>query len=218
MPIATEHYPPYEMVESIAGLKGFDYEVLVEIFKRLDYEIDVEFLPWKRALAYTKRGKVLGILTCAYEKDREKYMIFSNPISTRSDGYYIRANFEGPKPTVIEDVMGQKVASVSAYTSLQILKKAHLNPMAANNTEAAIGMLLKKRFDYLYVNKQSTDFIIQQLSLASAFNFYPITHNDFYFCFSKKYKGVTKIVHQFNQTLKSVKEDGTYNRIHDKYR
>ena len=218
LPIATEHYPPYEMLEPIAGLKGFDYEVMVEIFTRLGYELAVEFYPWKRALSYTKQGKVVGILTCAYNEDRDDYMLYSDPISTRTDGYFVRTGFTGPKPTVLEDVKGQRVASVKAYASLKELIDAGLNPISSNDTKAAIGMLQKARFDYLYLNQQSTDFIINQLNLTGKFEFYPIAIKDFYFCFSKKYKGVNEIINKFNNTLKIIRTDGTYKKIHNKYR
>ena len=218
LPIATEHYPPYEMLEPIAGLKGFDYEVMEEIYTRLGYQLDVAFLPWKRALSYTQLGDVVGILTCAHKKEREEYMIFSDPISTRVDGYYVRAGFSGPKPKSLKDVRGQRVASVSAYTSLKTLEDAGLNPMSANDTKAAIGMLQRARFDYLYLNQQSTDFIINQQNISEQFDFYPIVKKYFYFCFSKKYKGVNKLLKEFNQMLKAIKADGTYEKIHNKYR
>ena len=218
LPIATEHYPPYEMLEAVAGLKGFDYEVLVEIFTRLDYQLDIEFFPWKRALAYTKQGKVLGVLTCAHTPEREEYIIYSNPISKRTTGYYVRKGFAGPKPLSIEDVKGQRVASVSAYASLNALMDAGILPISSNDTQSAIKMLHRNRFDYLYLNRQSTDFIINQLGLSNFFTFYPINHKEFFFCFSKNYKGVKEIVANFNQTLNAIKEDGTYKKIHDKYR
>jgi len=218
LPIATEHYPPYEMQNSATGLKGFDYEVMEEIFSRLDYELDVEFLPWNRVLAYAKQGRVLGILTCAYKEDRDDYIVFSDPISKRTDGFYVRKGFNGLIPLAIEDLKGERVASVSGYTSLKTLIELNMNPIEANDTEIAIKMLKRGRFDYLFLNQQSTDFIINQLELANDFNFHPIIQEDFFFCFSQKYKGVGAFVVEFNRTLKDIKLDGTYKKIHDKYR
>ena len=216
--IATEHYPPYEMKDSPTGLKGFDYDVMVEIFSRLNYEIEVEFLPWNRVLAYAKHGKVLGILTCAYKEDRNDFIVFSDPISKRTDGFYMRNGFNGLIPNTLEDLKGQRVASVSGYTSLKKLAELNMNPIEVLNTELAIGMLKRNRYDYLLLNKQSTDFIIKQLGLSNDFKFYPIVDEAFYFCFSRKYKGVNRILDEFNKTLKEIRLDGTYKRIHDKYR
>jgi len=39
--IVTEHYPPYIMEQPIDGLRGFDYEVVTEVFTLLGYSIEV---------------------------------------------------------------------------------------------------------------------------------------------------------------------------------
>ena len=64
------------MEQAIDGLRGFDYEVATEVFTLLGYKIEVKFLPCKRVLQYAKLGKTLGVLTCAYRKDRENFLIF----------------------------------------------------------------------------------------------------------------------------------------------
>lgn len=216
--IATEDYPPYEMIEPVEGLQGFDYEVMVAAFSLLGYELDVQFLPWKRVLNYTQRGLVAGILTCAHHKEREEFIRFSDPISEFTNGFYVRKNFDGPKPDLIEDVAGQKVASISGYESLAVLEDMGMNPMDVPNTESAIKMLDLGRFDYLYVAKQATDFAIKRLGLQDKFEFYPISKQNFYFCFSKPYEGSEALLDEFNKALFILKKNGTYDRIHAKYR
>ena len=216
--IATENYPPYEMLSPVDGLKGFDYELLIEIYKLLGNEISIEFLPWKRALAYTQLGEVVGILTCAYRKEREEFVLYSDPISSFVNGFYVRSDFSGPEPILLEDVKGQKVGSIAAYESFKALQAIGIEPEPAQDTTTAIKMLSKQRFDYLYVNQQSTDFEIKQLGLRGKFKFYPISKQDFYFCFSKQYEGVEHRAEDFNKALHILKKNGTYERIHSKYR
>lgn len=216
--IVTENYAPYEMAQPIDGLQGFDYELISEIFKQLNYEIEIKFLPWKRVLNTTKKGKTIGIMTCAYRPEREEFIIFSDPISEFTNGFYMRKGHEGPMPKILEDVRHQSVASIEAYESLKELQALDLHPMVAPTTDAAIKMLDAKRFDYLYVNKQSTDFAIKKMGLEGRFEFHPISRKEFYFCFSKQYDGVKRIVEEFNKTLFNIREIGTYNKIHDKYR
>jgi len=215
--IATENYPPYEMLEPVDGLKGFDYEVTQEIFNLLNYETDIQFLPWKRALSYTKLGSVVGILTCAYRKEREDFMIFSDPISDFVNGFYVRKGFKGPEPVLLEDVRGQSVGSIVAYESTKALQDIGIKPVEALDSFMAVKMLSVERFDYLYVNQQSADFTIKKLGLSNKFDFYPISKQQFFFCFSKQYEGIEKIVDEFNNALSILKANGTYNKIHNKY-
>ncbi|NRA18825.1 MAG: transporter substrate-binding domain-containing protein [Oceanospirillaceae bacterium] len=216
--IAAEHYPPYEMKEPINGLRGFDYEVSVKALSIAGYETEVEFLPWKRVIQYAEKGIVVGILSCAFNKERENYIIFSDPISAAVDGFYVRKKFSGPKPTSLEDVKEERVGSVFGYASTQELESIGFVPMTARNTEMAISLLLKKRFDYLYIGQQSTDFIIKELGVSDLLDFYPIHKIDYHLCFSKRYEGIKPIVKAFNAALLVLRKNGTYRAIHDKYK
>jgi len=206
------------MKEPINGLRGFDYEVVTQALKLVGYQSEVEFLPWKRVIQYSKMGKIAGILSCSYRKEREDFIIYSNPISESVRGFYVRKGFQGPQPILLEDVSGQLVGSVSGYGSTKELQKLGLDVVAAINTEAAVSMLVKKRFDYLYLGQQGTDFIIKELGVADQLDFYPISKKDFYLCFSKRYEGIREVVEAFNAALFVLKKNGTYNSIHSKYK
>ena len=218
IPIVTEDYPPYEMNEPVDGRRGFDFEVLEAAFGRKGYKVNVRFLPWRRALNYARRGDVAGLLTCAHREDREEFLIFSNPISQFTSGFYIRADHQGPEPLQLAHVLGQKTGSVGGYESLAELQDLGADPMAAPDTASAVRMLHAGRFDYLYVGRETTDFVIQRLELAQSFRFYPIKQAPFHMCFSRKYRGVKKLVAIFNQALAELRQDGTYEAIHARYR
>ena len=216
--IGAEHYPPYEMKEPIQGLRGFDYEVAMKALTLVGYQPGVEFLPWKRVVQYAKMGKVVGMLSCSYRKEREEYIIYSDPISESVRGFYVRKDFSGPKPIVLEDVKKQRVGSVAGYGSIKELESNGFEPVAAGNTELAVSMLVRKRFDYLYLGQQATDFTIKELGLADQLDFYPISRKDFYLCFSKRHEDIEPIVEAFNAALFVLKKNGTYQAIHDKYK
>ncbi|EPJ54415.1 MAG: hypothetical protein OFPI_06620 [Osedax symbiont Rs2] len=216
--IATEHYPPYVMQQPINGLRGFDYEVATETFLLLGQSIEVSFFPWKRVLLYAKLGKTVATLTCAYRKDREGFLLYSDPISEFTSGFYVRKNFDGPQAISFADIKGQRIGSVVGYDSFNELQDVGLKPIRANNTKAGIGMLIAKRFDYLYLAQQSTDFIIKQMSLTDQLDFYPISKKSYHLCFSKNHPGVKPLIDAFNGALIDLKKSGRYQIIHDKYR
>ena len=218
IPIVTENYPPYEMHEPVNGQRGFDYEVLQEAFTRMGYRAEIQFLPWRRALNYARRGDVAGILTCAYRADREEFLNFSDPISQFTSGFYTRVDHQGIKPMLLTDVLGQKTGSVGGYESLAELKDIGADPMAAPDTASGIRMLKAGRFDYLYLGRETTDFLIREMNMEKAFRFYPIKEAPFYMCFSRNYRGTEKLVPLFNQALAAMRKDGTYRAIHAQYR
>jgi polar amino acid transport system substrate-binding protein len=216
--IVTENYPPYEMADPVNGQKGFDFDVATEVFRLLGYAPKIKFLPWKRALRAARLGEAVGILTCAYRKEREEFILFSDPISNFTNGFFTRADFEGPSPTLIEDVKGRSVASITAYESLTALKELGIMPKEVPDTVSGVKMLLASRFDYLYVSQHATEFAIKDLGLAGRFRFHPIITKDFHFCFSKAYPEVDSIAEEFRNALKIIRANGTYEKIHSQYR
>jgi ABC-type amino acid transport substrate-binding protein len=67
IPISTEDYPPYEMKDPQKGLKGFDYELAIDIFSEM--------------------GTSVGILTSAYLKQHEEFILYFDPISNYTDPF-----------------------------------------------------------------------------------------------------------------------------------
>lgn len=216
--IVTEHYPPYEMQEPHNGLRGFDYEIAIEAFQRLGYEPQIVFLPWRRALEEVRQGNAAGVLTCAHTEERESFILYSDPISSFTSGFFVRADHDGPIVTALDDVHGLSVASVSSYETLLVLEQLGLNPIEAPNTELAIRMLLQSRFDYLYLSEEATAFLVKEMGLSKQVRFHPVSTSNFHFCFSRSFDGVEDIAKAFNRVMDTIRADGTYDRIHDKYR
>jgi len=216
--IVTENFPPYEMNPSINGRNGFDFDVANAVFKLMGHATNIVFLPWKRALKEAEEGNTIGILTCAYQKERESFIIFSDPLSHFTHGFYVRADFNGPVPKSLSDIIGQRVGSIRAYTSLQELKDIGSKPLSAPNVKSAIRMLRDNRFDYLYVSKEATNFEIKNLGMTNLFKFYRTSEHDFHFCFSKNYPGIEEIVPKFNSALAAIKQSGLYDKIHANYK
>ncbi|WP_420415603.1 substrate-binding periplasmic protein [Roseibium sp.] len=216
--IVTENYPPYEMAEPDNGLRGFDYEVAVEAFRRMGYHADIRFLPWKRALSEAENGTTSGILTCAFLEERERFILYSDPISSFTDGLFLRSAHAGPEITKLDDVIGQPVASMAGYESLQVLRNIGADPIEAQTTEIGLRMLAAGRFDYLLGAREQIEYTIRQEGLTGQFEFITLTTKDFHFCFSRNFPGVEDLVEHFNAALAEMREDGTYDAIHGKYR
>lgn len=216
--IVTENYPPYEMQEAVNGLRGFDYEVAMEAFSRMGYVPTIRFLPWKRALKETESGTTAGVLTCAQNAERDRYMLFSDPISSFTDGLFTRKGHAGPQIRQIRDVIGQKVASMAGYESLKELQDIGADPVEVPNTLDGLNMLQAHRFDYLHGGREMTEFMIRKHGFSGAFEFISLERQPFHFCFSKAYPGVEALMAAFNAALAEMRRDGTYAAIHGKYR
>ncbi|MEP4191840.1 MAG: transporter substrate-binding domain-containing protein, partial [Sneathiella sp.] len=109
----TVDFPPYEFENpDSAGLRGFDIEVVIEAFKRMDIDADVDFLPWKRVIASSKAGTIAGAVSCVYTKEREAFYRFSAPISYSTQTFAYTPEYEGPVLKNIKDAEGLRILVV----------------------------------------------------------------------------------------------------------
>ena len=75
--MATAPWAPYYSPDLPNG--GYIPDITREAFKRVGYDFEVEYMPWKRALEMSRKGRYDGILGVFYSEERGEYFIFSLP-------------------------------------------------------------------------------------------------------------------------------------------
>jgi len=206
------------MVEPVNGLRGFDFEVVTAAFERAGRQVRIDFTPWKRAMAEVEAGTAAGILSCAYRAQREDFVFYSDQISTSTDGVFHRSDFPAKEITSAYDLIGENVGAVPGYATHSRLLDIGAKPFGVPDDLSGIRMLEVGRFDYLYNGRQVTDFLIKQLGFGDRFRFAPLEDKPFFLCISKAYPAADRLLADFNEGLAAVRADGTYGRIHAKYR
>jgi len=210
-------YPPYDIANPTEGLYGFDYEVVSEALTRQGWQVNIVFLPWKRALSELKSGDAAGLISCAHRTQREEFALYSDQISSNTHGVFYRKEFPAKDVATAEDLAGENVGAVEGYATLAGLKDAGAAPFPVPDDEAGIRMLEVGRIDYFYNGRQATDYLIKQLGLTGRFDFVTISDTPLYVCLSRSFPEVKRLLADFNRGLADVKADGTYALIHARY-
>jgi len=215
--ILATHPPPYEFSSSNIELKGFDIEV---VFNRLNKPAKVEFLPWLRAVKITYVGGAMALLSCAHNKTRDEYLYYSDPIRVCTDGYFLRKGYIDPNFGSIEALRGQKIAAVLGYTTqLELeLQNLNLDHTSVLTAELALNILIGKRIDVYYSAKEGNEFIAHQQDVSEKIKFHHYKSKDYHLCFSKKWPDSKTLLSEFNGSLARLRTDGSYQKIHNKYR
>jgi polar amino acid transport system substrate-binding protein len=89
--LATAHFPPFRIHEG-GVLSGSDVEIVQEIFRRMGFEPEIEVAPFKRVFAMAGEGQVAAIFSLTRNPEREKVLLFSDPVSSVSDALFKRAD------------------------------------------------------------------------------------------------------------------------------
>ncbi len=217
----ADHFPPYEFANPIGKALGFDVEVIDQIFKAIEIEAQFKFVPWNRVINTVKKGDASGYFSCAYKKEREAYSYYSDVLSTATQGIIVRRGFDVSGIRHVEDLKNIRVGTVEGYAANSYLDDAGIPFEKIGHISNAFPMLSRQRFDALFLSLESAMYLASEAGLSGQLAYIPmqdIPVRKFYFCMSNKLENHKAIMQKFNKKLAEFRLDGTYERIHNKYR
>lgn len=149
--LAYGDYPPYYGIQLVD--KGPISEIIVEAYKRVNYSVELHFVPsWARRLKETSEGKFDGLYSGWYREAREKSFVFSAPLPANELGFYKRKNdtitFDN-----LEDLMPYSIGVVLGYSNAKVFELAGLKTEAVEKESQNIGKLLLNRVDLVLIDK-----------------------------------------------------------------
>jgi len=85
-------YPPFEIMTEKGELSGVHIEMVQQVAKSLNLDVEFQSLPWKRAQYLIKQGKADAITYMGRSAEREKFAIFrqNNILSHTTNALFIR--------------------------------------------------------------------------------------------------------------------------------
>lgn len=217
--LATIHFPPYIIESEDGSLRGFDTEVAHEAFKRMGRNLRIEIMPWRRVLASAQNGDIAGVLTCS---PRQSFLM-SEPISTATNALFIPSNHDFKRYPIsnLEDLKKYPdllIGGVAGYRQLKLLDKLHLKYDTSPDDRSAFKKLFAGRIHVFLSIQEFGEYILNQLHLSHLIKVIPLQSKNYHVCFSKARENSTRLVQDFNKALHSMRADGTYQAIHDKYK
>lgn len=203
---------------------GLLVDVLEEASKRSGYSIKVRLLPWARCLLEVKEGKVDGIFSVYLTPERQEFLSYTDEVLiTQVQALFVRKDasitFDGNLKKLSDMRIG--IVNQTSYgprldaaLSSGVFKTVEPSNSAASN----VMRLVHDRVDvipsyrHVVLHTAKTMGLSGELKeLTPAVEAIPS-----YLAFSNK-RDRTKEIAAFNQALRSMKKDGTYDAIFNKY-
>ncbi len=224
--VAVENIIPFSYEEN-GQIQGIDYEFILEISKRVGFNPKIMLVPFKRGLHLLENGTADGSFQIYYKKERESFLIYSDiPMHYSNVSIYVRNddNFIFNK---IEDLYGKKVGIQSGFFISPEFQKAVDEQKIVVDEAKECEMNLKKlvvgRIDCFISSSQIAMFYINNLGFQEKIKSLPtlvVPEKGTYLALSKNGKNI-KDKHDFikkiNVAMKEIIEDGTYDKIQNKY-
>jgi polar amino acid transport system substrate-binding protein len=222
--LVTEEYPPYGYLEN-KEIKGIAVDVVKELCKRQNIELKLELLPWTRALKMTELGEADGIFTTFYSEERTKYLDFvEEPLAYEAQYIYTlkgnTINYDGTMKSLSTYKIGILQDYYLGNEFDSAMQNGTLKVEETTDMKTNLQKLVDGRIDLIVDHHLSTLFYLKKMNLLDQVVESKETFRQpesLHLCFSKAKKFDAEFIKQMNDTLKQMKEDGTYDKIVNSY-
>lgn len=217
--LASDTWPPYYGPN--LPNQGYFSEIVRAAFKQSGYTSEFRFMPWQRALNLAKKGKYDGILGAYYKQDRIEYFEYSEPI-IKIDVVFVSYNNREIQYETLSDLTPYTIAYVFGYHYTDDFDNAkNLRKIKGYSIEKNIELLINNKVDLVIGSKSVIEGIIknkypefkQSVKVLSPV----LTAHHLYVPISKNIYNSKRLLKSFNDGLKEIKKNGTYNKIMQKH-
>lgn len=217
--LACNEFPPFKMEKSDSGLPGFDVEFLTAAFAGSGTTLKIVYQPWMRALQSARTGKVDGLCSCSHTREREDFLVFSDPLGQASSGLFSVDDMGQPEITSLQDIGSKIVGVIRGYNLVGKLEAAKAREIVRVSSEIqGLQMLLHGRLDYYYSYEAPSRFYLKRLETVRTVKYHEISNTPYYSCLSRNSPGVEDRIRTLNAGLRRIRADGTNDAILAKYR
>ncbi len=226
--VSDDKFPPFSYKEN-GKVTGIDIDIINEMGKRLNIKFNISLVPWKRLIMMTQLGDCDGSMSLFRTPEREKFSLYTYPVHYSSFVIFVMKGKEF-KFTKIEDLYGKKLAKQSGFAISDefdlAVKRGKIKVADIFHIKTCMGETLIGKYDGFVANKHVTlyklkndkKFVRYKEKFTILKNPVKLERGAF-FVISKasKIKDKLKLQKNIIKTLKSMEENGTYQKIMDKY-
>lgn len=210
-------WDPWITEDSEKKPSGIFIKVTEEIFKEMDQDYIINYYPWKRSLKRIKDGSSDALLMLLKEKEREKYMLFSDPILNDKTLLY----YTTKKPVSwnnFKDLEKYTIGITSGHNYGKEFEKAmKVNDYSidfAITDLKNIEKLVKGRTDLIFINQSVMDAFLKKNPNVTNVRFSTkiIIEDIYHIGISKKAKNKINLP-LMNSIIKRLRENGKIDEI-----
>ncbi len=217
----TEQYPPYNF-EQNGKASGIAVDLLDAVFKQMGAAktvADIRVLPWANGYKKVQNDQNTCLFSMTRTDAREALFKWVGPIASTRVVLMARKD-KNIKIESTDDIKKYKIGVINADIGEQLLLEAGIPKGKLQGTAKTltnIKKLEKGRIDLLSYGEHVTKWEMKN----SGFNpekfetVHALTEGDLYFAFHKSTPD--SILQEFQTALDTVKSNGTYGKIMDKY-
>lgn len=225
--LATDPWPPYSIGHEGSPLeKGLTLDFCTEVSKRLNCKFKADLLPWKRVLNCMEKGTYDITFPIQSKPDREVFMVFTDGIlEDRVFVWHLKDRKDSLHDwKTIDDLKPYTIGVISGYSYRakmdQAIEEKIITTEEVNTAEYNFKKLIGKRIDaFLESESVVMSFFQKNPEYKKQITFAPqVASKDVYRIGISRKSSFSGKLQQLNTVIREMKEDGTVDRIMNKYR
>lgn len=215
--LAYVDFPPYEF-EANGQAEGILVEIVGKIFQRANISLELEFLPFKRAYAYTLRGEIDGLFNFYKTPKRLAGFDYSDVILKNPLVLFVK---KGSKITfnTLTDLKGLRIGVMRGYTyGPEFDESTAFIKEIGDSHESNFKKLAVGRLDVYVCDNLVGMHVVRKLRLMSEFDILPVP-----LIIMDGHIGFTKNKHQptirkINEIIKAMRQSGEIDQVISNYK
>ena len=213
-------FAPYSFIEK-GIIKGINIDVITAISKQINITVTFKTLPWQRLLKNIAADKI-GCATAFFNSsERVNNMFFmTEPLSITDYTLFIHKN-NADKYKNLKDFAGASIGVNRGFQTTPEFEQAVtlglIKQYDVGSEQQSLRMLSTARLAGVLTDKNVGLFNIKKMALKNLIPIKPALKSiPVFLVFSQQHQD-SGLIEQFNRVLFQMKQDGTYQRIFDKY-
>ncbi len=186
-----------------------------EAFLRTGYQLEINFMPWKRALGGAQSGIFDGVLGLYFTEERERTLAFTDAIY-QSQQVFIKRTTSKKKPQTNHPLI---VAVQLGTHQAKVAQEQGFTIYPTNTNMSSMILLAKDRVDLALMSLEHFRYI-QHAETVETINWDemqvitpPFQYFRIYNAFGRKLPHSVEIAEAFNKALLAMQQDGSYEQI-----
>jgi polar amino acid transport system substrate-binding protein len=199
-------------------------DILAEAARRANIPIEIRFMPWARGMAEVRAGRVDALFPVIKTADRESYLAFpSEVLLSTTISLFVRADSPITYDGDIHSIADRKIGIANQVSSGPAMDRAvqsglltHVQIVAS--TTKMVKMLTTGRIDMIPAYNRGIWADAKTLGLEDEIKELspPLDVLPAYLAFSRS-RDMSAEIQALDATLKSMKDDGSYQKMLDAY-
>lgn len=221
--LANTAYPPLVNPPGHASGEGVDVDIAREALRRGGWRggIEVQWVPWKRALFMLERGLADFTTTVNHSAERDRFLHWSTSYRAGKLYHFYSRRGSGLKLDKLQDLRGLRLAISAGYLYPQaVLDQADGQLQQARDVAAAVQLVEHQRADIVLVTALVGLWEIRQLGLGDRLERQALTYfnpEPTYMGFSRASARAPAALAAMNTGLAAMQRDGAITRIEKRY-